>query len=104
MLAQMWSFEPDEIFHILDITIENCWGKLNKIRFEKVHDLLALMKLCLPLAPELELQKELLSYLNPFAVLFRYPGESATREEAHQAVQALKTLRPILRTILGFID
>lgn len=62
------------------------------------------MKLCLPLAPELELQKELLSYLNPFAVLFRYPGESATREEAHQAVQALKTLRPILRTILGFID
>lgn len=76
----------------------------NNVRFEKVHDLLALMKLCLSLAPELELQKELLSYLNPFAVAFRYPGESATREEAHQAVQAMKTLRPILRKILGFSD
>lgn len=55
--------------------------QLRNVRFEKVHDLLALMKLCLPFAPELELQKELLSYLNPFAVTFRYPGESATREE-----------------------
>lgn len=42
----------------------------NNIRFEKVHDLLALMKLCLPLAPELELQKELLSYLNPLLWFF----------------------------------
>jgi len=32
------------------------------IRFEKVHDLLALLKLCLPFAPELELYKEIFSY------------------------------------------
>ena len=78
--------------------------QLKNIRFEKVHDLLALMKLCISFAPELELQKELLSYLNPFAVAFRYPGESATREEARQAIQAMKTLIPILRKILGFTD
>lgn len=78
--------------------------QLKKIRFEKVHDLLALMKLCLPFAPELELQGEFLSYLNPFAVAFRYPGESASREEALQAIQAMKKLRPVLRKMLDFID
>jgi len=78
--------------------------QLKNIRFEKVHDLLALMKLCLPIVPELEMHKELLSYLNPFAVAFRYPGESATREEALQAIKAMKTLKPILRKILGFAD
>ena len=78
--------------------------QLKSIRFEKVHDLLALMKLCLPIVPELEMHKELLSYLNPFAVAFRYPGESATREEALQAVKVMKTLKPILRKILGFTD
>lgn len=72
------------------------------IRFEKVHDLLALMKLCLPIVPELEMYRELLAYLNPFAVAFRYPGESATREEARQAIQAMRQLSPILREILGF--
>ncbi len=78
--------------------------QLKSIRFEKVHDLLALMKLCLPIVPELEMHKELLSYLNPFAVVFRYPGESATREEALQAIKAMKTLKPILRKILGLTD
>ena len=78
--------------------------QLKSIRFEKVHDLLALMKLCLPFVPELEMHKELLSYLNPFAVAFRYPGESATREEALQAIKAMKKLKPILRKILGFTD
>ena len=43
--------------------------QLKNIRFEKVHDLLALLKLCLPVAPELELHKGLLAYLNPFAVI-----------------------------------
>ena len=56
------------------------------------------------IVPELEMYKELLSYLNPFAVAFRYPGESATREEARQAIQVMKTLTPILRRILGIID
>jgi len=70
------------------------------IRFEKVHDLLALLKLCLPVAPELELYKEMFAYLNPFAIAFRYPGESATREHARQAVRIMKKLRPVLREVL----
>ncbi|MCK4560950.1 MAG: HEPN domain-containing protein [Calditrichia bacterium] len=75
--------------------------QLRNIRFDKVHDLLALLNLCLHVAPELELQKELLSYLNPFSVAFRYPGESATGDQAREAVKAIKKLRPILRKILN---
>ncbi len=74
------------------------------VRFDKIHDLLALMKLCLPFASELELHKELFSYLTPFGGAFRYPGESATRDEARYAIQGMKTLRPILRQILDLID
>jgi HEPN domain-containing protein len=48
--------------------------QMQSIRFDKVHDLLALLNLCLPITPELELHKELLSFLNPFSVAFRYPG------------------------------
>jgi HEPN domain-containing protein len=73
----------------------------NNIRFHKVHDLLALMQLCLSVDNELESHKDLLSELNPFAVVFRYPGESATKEEAKDAIKALKTLRIYLRTLLG---
>jgi len=75
--------------------------QLKNKRFNKVHDLLALQKLCLPVAPELELHKELLSYLNQFSVAFRYPGELATRDQAREAVQAIKKLRPVLRGILN---
>jgi hypothetical protein len=39
--------------------------------------------------------------LNPFAVDFRYPGESATKEDARFAIQAMKKLRAILIKILG---
>lgn len=71
------------------------------IHFEKVHDLLALLNLCLPFAPELELFRNLFAILNPFSVAFRYPGESADKEDARQAIRALKKLRPILRNILN---
>lgn len=64
--------------------------QLNNIRFEKIHDLLALLKLCLPVAPELELYKATFASLSPFSVAFRYPGQSATREQA--AARQLKIL------------
>jgi predicted methyltransferase len=62
---------------------------------------LALLQLCLPIAPKLEFYKELLAVLNPFAVTFRYPGESATRDQALEAIQAIKKLREIF---IGIFD
>ncbi|MDW7681285.1 MAG: HEPN domain-containing protein, partial [bacterium] len=73
----------------------------NNIPFQKIHDLLALMELCLPVFPEIELQKELLGYLNQFSIKFRYPGEEATREQAKSAIHTLKILIPILREKLA---
>lgn len=76
--------------------------QMHNVRFEKIHDLLALKELCLSFFPELEFQNEPLAYLSQFAVTFRYPGESASREQAKRAVKIMKELRAILRTELGF--
>jgi len=72
--------------------------------FRKIHDLLALLEACKQIIPQLEFYEELLAYLNQFAVAFRYPGESANRDQAKQAVKAMKLLTPILRKGLGFLD
>ncbi len=71
------------------------------IRFEKIHDLLALFELCLPKVPSLELDRGLLAYLTQFAVKFRYPGETATREQAKYAINAMKALQLILQDHLA---
>jgi HEPN domain-containing protein len=62
------------------------------IPFLTIHDLLALTELCLSFVPELEFHKESLAYLNLFAVVFRYPGESANREPAKRVVKVMKVL------------
>ncbi len=68
----------------------------HSIPIQKMHDLLALMEICLPFIPELALHKDLLAYLNQFAVQFRYPGEMASREEAKHAVAAMKILKELI--------
>ena len=74
--------------------------QMHKIQFRKIHDLSALMELCLPVLPELELEKELLAYLSQFAVNYRYPGEFATKEQAKTAVKSMKRLRGIFISLL----
>jgi HEPN domain-containing protein len=76
--------------------------QMHNIQFEKIHDLLALKELSLSFFPELELYEQSLAYLNQFAVAFRYPGESATREHAKRAVKVMKELRSVLRRKFGF--
>jgi len=61
------------------------------------HDLLAIADKCLPLLPELELEKSLLAVLTKFAVKFRYPGESASKADAKNAIKAMEQLRVLLR-------
>ena len=78
--------------------------QMHDVRFEKIHDLLALKELCLSFFPELELHQESLAYLNQFAVAFRYPGESASREQAKRAVKIMQELRTILKQELALAD
>ncbi len=54
------------------------------IRFAKVHDLQQLLDAVLPVEPLWEPFRSKLGELTSFAVAFRYPGESATREPPRQ--------------------
>lgn len=72
-----------------------------KIAFTKTHDLQLLLDLILPREPLWETFRPLLIELNRFAVAFRYPGESATRELAKAAVANAKAIRQRIRESLG---
>ena len=76
----------------------------NDLVFRRIHDLLELQKLCLPVNPAFELIADLLDQLNPYSVEFRYPGEEATIEEAKLALKAMKEVRRFVRGLLTVND
>ncbi len=73
-------------------------------RVPKTHALPALLDACLPLHPLLEALRSELVRLSFYAVEFRYPGESADREQARAAVLGMKQCRRELRHELGLPD
>ena len=66
-------------------------------RFPRTHDLEVLLDLLLPIEPLLDTFRHALVDLTTFAVAFRYPGESATREMARQVVKDAGSIREQLR-------
>ena len=72
-----------------------------KISFGKTHDLLPLLSECLSAYPLWESWGDAVEWLTQYSVLFRYPGESSTREDARKAVGIAKMLRTELRSALG---
>ena len=72
--------------------------------FPKIHSLIELLELCLPLDASFEFQRDLLVRLDRYAVRCRYPGESADKDEARQAFQAVKAVRAFVRGKLGLSD
>ncbi len=75
-----------------------------KIPFRPIHDLEVLLGLIVPVSPEFEFVRDLLLLLNDYAVSFRYPGESATKDEARAAVKTLRTVRAFVRAKLRLSD
>ena len=71
------------------------------VSFGKTHDLLPLLSKCLPMHPLWESWVDDVEWLTQYAVLFRYPGETATRDDAKKAVRTAKALRTELRYALG---
>ncbi len=63
----------------------------------KIHDLNQLLEYCLPYDGTLEMHRDLFKDLTRYAVAFRYPGESATKEDARIALHHAKILRSFLR-------
>ena len=73
----------------------------SNIRFGRTHNLVALMELLLPAEPNWESLRLDLQALNVFAVEFRYPGESASKDVAQEAVKRCKNIRQCIRQSLG---
>jgi HEPN domain-containing protein len=71
-----------------------------RIAFPKIHDLEVLLDLCLAAYPLWEPMREDMQLLTQYAVQFRYPGESADKAEARQAVEAMKKLLADIRRVL----
>jgi HEPN domain-containing protein len=67
----------------------------------RTHDLVALLERVLPMHPLWEAYRVDLAYLSDFAVAYRYPGESATKQQARDAIQRCRRFRIAAREVLG---
>ncbi len=67
----------------------------------RTHDLTELNRLLAPACPQWSWPVQELRFLTRAAVDFRYPGESADREEATESLDIASRLRAKLRVLLG---
>lgn len=73
----------------------------HQIEFRKVHDLDELHRLCMRADESFRLIFDSLMILNPYSIDIRYPGASATKEEAREAIAVMKQVRRFVRARLG---
>ena len=66
-----------------------------------VHNLAALLGLCQSHDPALGVLVADARILNPYGVLIRYPGLSATKVDAAAALSAVRRVRRVVRRSLG---
>jgi HEPN domain-containing protein len=71
------------------------------IPFGRTHDFLMLHQLVLPLEPDWAVLQPLLIFLNPFAVAYRYPGVTAAKADAKEALRNCREVHRIIRLGLG---
>ena len=69
----------------------------NSIPFGKTHHLISLLELIIAVEPSMEMFRPQLQSLNTYSVSIRYPGESADRMIAREALHITKTLRTQFR-------
>ncbi len=67
------------------------------IRFTKTHDLPRLLTLTLRIEPKWIALQQQADALNGYAVDIRYPGKSATKAEAKQAIADCREIRRAVR-------
>ena len=69
--------------------------------FSKTHHLIALLDLLLPAYPALELFRPDLQKLNAYSVSIRYPGETADKDVARDALKLANRIRGEIRKALA---
>ena len=70
------------------------------IQFPKTHDLGVLLDLLLKISPDLEMFCDGMNILTDYAVVFRYPGESATKEQSRESFFRCIEMREAIRNKL----
>jgi HEPN domain-containing protein len=73
------------------------------ITFGKTHDLEKLLSLALTVEPRWSVLRQDLIFLTDFAVEYRYPGSSATKAEAKEAIKRCGNVRSVIRKAFGLI-
>lgn len=97
--------DPD--FDIICFHAQQCIEKYLKAWLQEVnipllrsHDLIALLGLIVPTIPNWHTWQSDLRVIAPYAVEFRYPGKSATSENAQHAVRICNEVRQAVRSEL----
>lgn len=97
--------DPD--FDIICFHAQQCiekylkaWLQEANIPLPRSHDLLALLGLIVPTIPSWYTWRSDFSVIAPYAVEFRYPGKSATEENAQHAVRICAEVRQAVRAEL----
>ncbi len=90
-------------FHAQQCAEKYLKGQLQEqsIPVPKTHDLGKLLDLLLPTHSLWAALQPALDTLSVYAVDFRYPGDSADKEEAREAVKLCRSVREIVRLSLG---
>ncbi len=70
------------------------------VPFRPIHDLEILLDLIVPVDREFQHLRDSLLLLNDYAVDFRYPGSTATKEKAREAFAAVRSVRSFVRSKL----
>jgi len=101
------SADKDANFDAVCFHSQQCIEKLmkamlikNGVTPPKTHDLFQLNLLLAPVCKKWSCRPEDLRYLTRASVDFRYPGESADRDEAAEAVEICSKLRMALHQLL----
>jgi HEPN domain-containing protein len=68
-----------------------------EISFSKTHNLIVLLDLLLPMEPSFDIFRSKLLALNTFAVAYRYPGVSADKDTAREALKFCQEIRQAIR-------
>lgn len=71
------------------------------VEFPKTHDLSTLLDLILPLEPSWDRLRPALNALTSLGIEVRYPGTTADRDDAAEAIQTASTVRRLVRASLG---
>ena len=94
-------------FDVVCFHAQQCVEKYLKARlceadFEagRLHDLVALLERVLACEPLWEVYRADCAYLSDFAVAYRYPGESSSREKSRDAVKRCRRFRLVARQSL----